>query len=116
LPPPSAKGEKATDERTLLGQRVKHLWRISGQTQEQLAERIEINPKYLSGIEQGVENPTLDLLIRLAKGLQVNLYEIFQFEEGAPPAQLRRKMEALVTEVRAEELPRVVRVLEALMH
>jgi transcriptional regulator with XRE-family HTH domain len=104
------------DERVLLGQRVKHLRRIRGQTQEQLAERIEINPKYLSSIERGVENPTLDLLIRLAKGLQVNLYELFQFEERTPPVQLRRKMEALVAEVRVEELPRVVRILEALIH
>jgi transcriptional regulator with XRE-family HTH domain len=104
------------DERTLLGQRVKHLRRIRGQTQEQLAERIEINPKYLSSIERGVENPTLDLLIRLAKGLQVDLYELFQFEEGVSPAQLRRKLEALIAEVRAEELPRVVHMLEALIH
>jgi transcriptional regulator with XRE-family HTH domain len=116
LPPPSARGEKAMDKRTLLGQRVKHLRRLRGQTQEQLAERIEINPKYLSSIERGVENPNLDLLIWMAKGLQMDLYELIQFEEGAPPAQLRRKMEALVAEVRAEELPRVVRLLEALMH
>jgi XRE family transcriptional regulator, regulator of sulfur utilization len=104
------------DERKLLGQRVKHLRRIRGQTQEQLAERIDINPKYLSSIERGAENPTLDLLIRLAKGLQVDLYELFQFEEGAPPAQLRRKMERLIADVTGDDLPRVVRMLEALIH
>jgi XRE family transcriptional regulator, regulator of sulfur utilization len=104
------------DERKLLGQRVKHLRRIRGQTQEQLAERIDINPKYLSSIERGAENPTLDLLIRLAKGLQVDLYELFQFEEGAPPAQLRRMMERLMADVSRDDLPRVVRMLEALIH
>ncbi len=70
------------DERKLLGLRVKHLRQLRGYTQEQLAERIDINAKYLSSIERGVENPTLGLLIRLARGLQVDLYELFQFEAG----------------------------------
>jgi transcriptional regulator with XRE-family HTH domain len=104
------------DERTLLGRRVKHLRRLRGLTQEQLAEHIEINPKYLSSIERGVENPTLDLLCRLARGLQVDLYELFQFEEGATPAQLRRKVERLMAEVTVDDLPRMVRMLEALIH
>ena len=105
------------DERKLLGQRVKHLRRLKGYTQEQLAERIEINPKYLSSIERGAENPTLDLLRRLAKGLQVDLYELFQFDpDAAQPQRLRRKLEGLVAEIRAEELSRVVRILEALVH
>jgi transcriptional regulator with XRE-family HTH domain len=104
------------DERKLLGQRVKHLRRLRRYTQEQLAERIEINPKYLSSIEHGVENPTLDLLIRLANGLQVDLYELFQFEEGAPPALLRRKVERLIAEVTVDDLPRMVRMLKALIH
>jgi XRE family transcriptional regulator, regulator of sulfur utilization len=102
------------DERRQLGQRVKSLRRLRGYTQEQLAERMEINPKYLSSIERGVENPTLDLLCRLANGLQVDLYELFQFEVG--PGQLRRKMEQLMAEVLVDDLPRVVRMLEALIH
>jgi transcriptional regulator with XRE-family HTH domain len=105
------------DERKLLGQRVKHLRRLKGYTQEQLAERIEINPKYLSSIERGAENPTLDLLRRLAKGLQVDLYELFQFDpDAAQPQRLRQKLDGLVAEIRAEELSRVVRILEALVH
>jgi transcriptional regulator with XRE-family HTH domain len=104
------------DERKLLGLRVKHLRQLRGYTQEQLAEHIEINPKYLSSIERGAENPTLDLLCRLAKGLQVDLYELFQFQEGVPPAQLRRKVEHLLAEATADDLPRMVRMLEALIH
>ncbi len=104
------------DERKLLGLRVKHLRQLRGYTQEQLAERIDINAKYLSSIERGVENPTLGLLIRLARGLQVDLYELFQFEAGAPPAQLRRKVERLTAEIEVGDLPRVVRILEALVH
>jgi transcriptional regulator with XRE-family HTH domain len=71
----------------------------------------------LSSIERGAENPTLDLLGRLAKGLQVELYELFQFAPDAgQPEWLRQKLIGLVTEIRADELSRLVRVLEALVH
>jgi transcriptional regulator with XRE-family HTH domain len=102
------------DERKRLGRRVKDLRRLRKYTQEQLAERVEINPKYLSSIERGEENPTLDLLIRLAKGLQVELYELFQLEPD--PEWLRQRLARLITEIHAEELPRTVRVLEAFIH
>jgi transcriptional regulator with XRE-family HTH domain len=102
------------DERKQLGQRVKYLRRLRGYTQEQLAERIDINPKYLSSIERGAENPTLDLLCRLAQGLHVNLYELFQFESDA--AHLHATLRRMIADVSTEELRRVVRILEVLVH
>ena len=102
------------DERKLLGRRIKSLRRARGYTQEQLAEIIDINPKYLSSVERGEENPTLDLFLRLAKGLKVDLYEIFQFaHEGDTPRRLRKKLESLVSAAKDEDLARLTRVLEA---
>jgi transcriptional regulator with XRE-family HTH domain len=57
----------AMDERKPLGGRIKHLRQLRGHTQEQFAERIEINPKYLSSIERGAENTTLGLFHRRPK-------------------------------------------------
>jgi transcriptional regulator with XRE-family HTH domain len=104
------------DERKRLGQRIRQLRRVRGDTQEQLAERMDINPKYLSSIERGAENPTLDLLIRLARGLQVELYDLFQFCAEGSPDELRQKLAGFLAEIPADELRRVVRVLEALVH
>jgi transcriptional regulator with XRE-family HTH domain len=105
------------DARQQLGQRLKHLRRVRGYTQEQLAERIDINPKYLSSIERGAENPTLDLLGRLAQGLQVELYELFQEEPDVSQAdRLRQKLLGLLAEACPEELPRLLRIVEALVH
>ena len=69
-----------------VGQRLRHLRQVRGYTQEQLAERIEISPKYLSSIERGAENPTLNLLSRLAQGLQVDLYDVATNPPTRPPA------------------------------
>ena len=81
-----------------------------------LAERIGINPKYLSSIERGEEHPTLDLLIRLAKGLRVELCELLTFDAEGGPDQLRQKLAGLLAEVPADELRQMVRVLETLVH
>jgi transcriptional regulator with XRE-family HTH domain len=104
------------DERKRLGARIKQLRQVRQETQERLAERIDINPKYLSSIERGEENPTLDLLIRVAKGLRVELYELFMFEAEGSPDQLRQRLSGLLAEVPADELRQMVRVLEALVH
>ena len=105
------------DERKQLGRRLQRLRRVRGLTQEQLAERIDINPKYLSSVERGAENPTLDLFLRLAEGLQVELPALFQYaQEGESRERLRQHVERLIADLSEEELRRVVRVLEALIH
>jgi XRE family transcriptional regulator, regulator of sulfur utilization len=104
------------DERKRLGARIKQLRQVRQETQERLAERIDINPKYLSSIERGEENPTLDLLIRLAKGLRVELYELFTFDSEGSPDQLRQKLTGLLADIPADELRQMVRVFEALVH
>jgi transcriptional regulator with XRE-family HTH domain len=104
------------DERQQLGRRIKQLRRRRGYTQERLAERMDINAKYLSSIERGVENPTLDLLVRLAHSLEVDLHELFQgAPDEEPPERLRRTIDRFVAEMDAEELSRLVRILEALV-
>jgi hypothetical protein len=47
----------------------------------------------------------------------VELYELFQFApEAGRPERLRQRLVGLVAEIRVDELPRLVRVLEALIH
>ena len=43
----------------------------SGLSQEDLADLAHLHPTYLSGIENGRRNPTLDVLERLAAALGV---------------------------------------------
>ena len=104
------------DIKKLIGYRIKNLRKRKGYSQEKLAEIAGINPKYLSSIERGEENPTLDLFMRLSQGLKVSIYEIFQIEhEGEQPRLLRKKLKSLGVEIKDEELARVIRILEAVI-
>ena len=104
------------ETKRVVGLRIKNLRRARGYSQEKLAEIIGINPKYLSSIERGEENPTLDLLMRLSLGLKVEMQEIFNVEyEGQPPQNLRRKLQALVGEIKDQDLSRAFRILSVLV-
>lgn len=54
--------------------RHRELLRLS---QEALAERSGIDRTYISGVERGVRNPTLDVMQRIARGLGVDLDVVF---------------------------------------
>ena len=54
----------------VIGGRIREIRAQKGMTQEQLAGKIGIDPKYLSSIERGRENPTLNTLLGLSKALE----------------------------------------------
>lgn len=62
--------------RKLLGEGIRRYRKLSGLTQEKLAEKVEINPVYFGQIERGYKVPTVDVLLRIAKQLKVRLQDI----------------------------------------
>src|SRR4030095_9591710 len=65
------------DELRLLGKGIKQLRRKHRLTQQELSKRCNIHSQFLGGIERGTENPTLDILGRIAKALGVPLPDLF---------------------------------------
>lgn len=93
------------DVKRAVGKRIKIVRQRNGLTQDQLAEQVGLSPKYISGIERGVENPTMDILIRLAKMLGVEPYDLFLFGESEESEKaLRKGIEKMVREADREKL------------
>lgn len=105
-------------EKQLLGKRIKRLRSQLRLTQDALAEQVQISPKYLSNIERGRENPTLDTLLRLARSLKADPWELFFFEQEAmdSKAMLGRISRLLDQVDNQEQLRLVVRLLQAVLH
>ena len=74
----------------MIGMRIAELRNSKGFTQEKLAGKMEISSKYLSSIERGKENPTLDTLIKLSESLGVNIEDIFRFIQIGDSAESGR--------------------------
>ena len=61
-----------------LGRRIKTLRKELGLTQEDLAFEVGVNRSYMGFIERGERNPSLAMLKKIAKALQVSLSVLFQ--------------------------------------
>ena len=77
--------------RELLAWNMRRVRVLHGISQERLAVDAAVDRAYLGGLERQTENPTVDLLDRVATALSVPLTELFrQPAEGeAPPLPLR---------------------------
>ncbi len=60
--------------------RIKELRKSSALTQEQLAEKANIDYKFFQKIETGKRNITVNTLIRICDSLNVTLKDFFNFD------------------------------------
>jgi transcriptional regulator with XRE-family HTH domain len=56
---------------------VRELRTARGWSQEEFAHRAELDRTYVSGIERGRRNPTLDVIVGLAETLEVETADLF---------------------------------------
>jgi len=65
--------------RTVRARRAK-----AGYSQESFADAIHVHRTYMGTLERGDGNPTLDMIVRIARGLDVSLSELFTAVEKDP--------------------------------
>lgn len=74
--------------------RVKELRLATGLSQEVFADKCGFARTYMSRIETGVANPSLDAIETLATGVKVPIELFFQAVSGPPRASVRNKLKA----------------------
>ncbi|CAQ82551.1 MULTISPECIES: cell morphology transcriptional regulator XreR1 [Photorhabdus] len=74
--------KKPNNIKSLFGQRVRYIRMASGMSQEAFADRCGLDRTYISGIERGVRNPTLEVINVIASGLQIELKDLFDFSSS----------------------------------
>ena len=82
---------KTQNIRKVLGVNVKYYRFLIGYTQEQLAEKCELSPRYISDIENFKGNIPIDTLENIAKYLKVAPYLLIK-EQGHHTSQKRVNM------------------------
>lgn len=67
------------DIKEKFGNRLKTLRKEKGLSQEELALKSGLNRPYISGIEQGKRNVSLEVMEKLAEALGVEIGELVRF-------------------------------------
>jgi transcriptional regulator with XRE-family HTH domain len=78
--------------RALVAWNLRRIRVDQGLSQERLAYDADVDRSYVGGLERREENPTVDILDRLAKVLSVPLADLFVVPArgSAPPKPLRK--------------------------
>lgn len=107
--------DRKLDIKQMIGKRIAEIRSRKGMTQEQLAGKMGIGPKYLSSIERGKENPTLNTLLSLSKALGVDLGEIFSLVQIEDPSKRKPMVLRLMDEANEDQLKLAFRILSAII-
>jgi transcriptional regulator with XRE-family HTH domain len=64
-----------------IGNNVKRARKSKSWSQHMLGERSGLHHTYISDIERGMRNPTIEIIFRIAFALNVNASELFELDE-----------------------------------
>ncbi|RJQ53117.1 MAG: XRE family transcriptional regulator [Nitrospiraceae bacterium] len=98
----------------LIGKRIQELRKRSGLSQEKVAEKADINPHYLSRIECGKENPTLDMLIKLSNALEIEMWEMFDFGHVTEKKILKESLQTFLKTADEPTLRLALKIIRAI--
>jgi transcriptional regulator with XRE-family HTH domain len=68
----------ASSHRRAVGETIRSYRKQGRLSQEKLAEKADLNPKYLSEVERGCANISLDALVRIAKALGIPTVDLLR--------------------------------------
>lgn len=68
------------DIKNIFGKNLKNLRKSRGLTQEKLAELSNLDRSYISDIEGGRVNVSLESIYKIAIGLEVEIVDLFNFK------------------------------------
>lgn len=103
---------KSTKE--LLGARIKELRKAYKLSQEELAEKIGVEPQHMSRIESGRSYPSLDRLEKISIALNIPLKDFFEFMHLEDVAERLETIETLVKELNEDRQRFAFRMLKSL--
>lgn len=75
-----------------LGKNIQKQRKRLNLTQEKFAEIIGIDPKNVSKIENGNNYPSPETVTSIAKALNINLYELFIFDNDIPYEEMKTEI------------------------
>lgn len=64
--------------RRIIGEAIRNRRKKAGFTQEKLAEKVDLNPKYLGEVERGEKIISIEALLRIAKVVKTPIQVFFR--------------------------------------
>lgn len=104
------------DTLTILGKRIAQLRTRRGLTQEKLAEMLHYSTNHISKLESARTNPSFELLFAISVALNVELKELFNFDEFKPPEEIEHEFKTLLKGSDTEKIQLAYKILRSVIN
>ncbi len=102
------------DNKKKLGLKIKELRKRKGLTQEELAELIQMEQNSISVMESGRNFPTLGTLEKIAKVLDVNLSDFFDYDYIEDIDVIKASTEDIISKMDDKQLRQLFKYLKSI--
>jgi len=99
--------QKNYELRQNFGELIKRIRTARKLTQAQLAEKVDVEAKHISCIENGLSFPSADLLARLADAFDKEVYELFLFAKKPEITELKSELTNIIKEANDDEIEKI---------
>ena len=96
-----------------LGKRIQDARIAKGLTQADLAEMVDLTPKYLSNLECGFRMPRMDTFVDIALNIDANTLLVDYLDRG--PAIESSRVAAMLERLPADKQRSALRIIEAVI-
>ena len=104
------------DIKQAIGARIRELRHKKGLTQEEFAELVNVAPRHISRIENGVNTPSIEALERIAKVFNLEVKDLCNFQHLYDEEFLRKSINEIIDNLNAEELSSAFKLLNAMFN
>lgn len=102
-----------TNRKTEIGRRIRHFRTANNLTQAQLAESLDISTNFISEVETGKKNISLEILCRLCQQYHLSTdYILLGTDSSSSP---QHTLSEFLFSLSADDIPTIIEYLEASM-
>ncbi|DAA83967.1 TPA: transcriptional regulator [Candidatus Gastranaerophilales bacterium HUM_2] len=105
-----------SNQKELLGKRIKELRKQKGYTQDYLAEKLKIEPRQLSKLETGKHYPSFETIIALLETFDITFEELISFEHLNSANDIRKTLLKDIENIDDSKIQNVYKILRVLIN
>ena len=105
-----------SNQKELLGKRIKELRKQKGYTQDYLAEKLKIEPRQLSKLETRKHYPSFETIIALLETFDITFEELISFEHLNSANDIRKTLLKNIENIDDSKIQNVYKILRVLIN
>ncbi len=98
-----------------IGRKIKQYRKKTGFTQAELAEKINVDPKYISRLETGTSTPSIAIIARLGEVLNVEIFNFFIVESKEKKNHIIELINSMLTKATIKELNAILDIVSVIV-